>query len=175
MRRLVLSNIHLQSNCVRTPLAWHCSNAQHTSQTTVPCICTRLCHSVHPCTHWRKNEMNAYQLRNERMPICKHSVKTWSICVLQRLSEEFNTGRMKLMLFAKTLSCVNDQIVLMAIFTAWAKIYSSKYFCNAKVGRWVGQNFCPVKLFRRTVLLLHLNEQWWVHLCIIQCTSQPKW
>ena len=50
----------------------------------------------------------------------------------------------------------------MAIFTAWAKIYSSKYFCNAKVGRWVGQNFCPVKLFRRTVLLLHLNEQWWV-------------
>ena len=35
------------------------------------------------------------------------------------------------------LSCVNDNIEPMVIFTTWAKIYSAKYFCN----NWVGLFF----------------------------------
>ena len=32
----------------------------------------------------------------------------------------------------------------MVIFTAWAKIYSAKYICNAQKG---GQNICPANFF----------------------------
>ena len=33
----------------------------------------------------------------------------------------------------KFLSHVNDYIEPMVIFTTWAKMYSSEYFCNARV------------------------------------------
>ena len=32
------------------------------------------------------------------------------------------------------LSHVNDYVDPMVIFTAWVKIYSMKYFCNARLG-----------------------------------------
>ena len=47
------------------------------------------------------------------------------------------------------LSCVNDYIEDMATFTALAKIYSTKYFCNTKVGGlgkiFVQRNFCRIR------------------------------
>ena len=46
------------------------------------------------------------------------------------------------------LSCVNDYIEDMAIFTALVKIYSTEYFCNTKV-----VNFCPAKIFGYTVYI----------------------
>ena len=39
------------------------------------------------------------------------------------------------------LSSVNDCIEDMATFTAWAKIYSTKYFCNTEVAG-LGEKFC---------------------------------
>ena len=44
------------------------------------------------------------------------------------------------------LSCVNDCIESVAIFTTWAKINSVKYFCNARVAV-LGEIFCPAKSF----------------------------
>ena len=53
-----------------------------------------------------------------------------------RIAENFGQFR-HLLLLAKFvsvnfLSCVNDYIEDMAIFTALAKIYSTEYFCNTK-------------------------------------------
>ena len=43
------------------------------------------------------------------------------------------------------LSCVNDYIEPVATFTAWANIYSTKYFCNSKVaGMFVQQKILAV-------------------------------
>ena len=42
------------------------------------------------------------------------------------------------------LSCVNDYVEDMATFTAFAKIYSTKYFCNARVSG-VGKIFVKRK------------------------------
>ena len=50
------------------------------------------------------------------------------------------------------MSCVNDYIEPVVIFTAWVKIYSTKYFCNA----WAGQIFVQWKFSAIMLWLQHL-------------------
>ena len=52
---------------------------------------------------------------------------------------------------ANLLSHINNCIESMAIFTAWVKIYSTKYFCNARVAGFGGNFYPRVKNFSCTV------------------------
>ena len=51
----------------------------------------------------------------------------------------------------------HDYIEPMAIFTAWAKIYSTKINISVCKGtcRWVGRTFCPTKISSCTAFLKH--------------------
>ena len=56
---------------------------------------------------------------------------------------------------ANFLPRIDDYTEDMATFTALAKIYSSEYFCNARVAgtiMWGLANFCPAKIFGHTVV-----------------------
>ena len=46
----------------------------------------------------------------------------------------------------KVISCANDYTEPMATPTAWLKINSTKYFCNARVGGELGEIFVLRKL-----------------------------
>ena len=74
---------------------------------------------------------------SEKVVACRHCLLILPYSQKFSLGENFRQFR-HLLLLAKFLSVnilswVNDYIEGMATFTALAKIYSTKYFCNTKV------------------------------------------
>ena len=56
----------------------------------------------------------------------------------------------------------------MATFTTWVKIYSMKYFSNARVHRWVRRTFCPSKIFSCKVYIIFMCRLMWQRIRAMQ-------